>query len=124
LRRIVKQQLIDIHRRHVHALRRTVAREKPYQPFVSDASAMQLAQRLVSREPSPSNQAGQREWLQKIKVAMRQLSSRERELLVMRFVEQLSLPEISQILAVPESSVRSRVRRTLEKLTVLVKSTN
>ena len=82
---------------------------------------MQLANRLISREPSPSKQAGQREWLQKVKIAMGRLSETERELLVMRFVEQLSIPEMSQVLDIPEDAARSRVRRAVEKLSSLVK---
>ena len=47
LRQIVRDQLIEVHRRHVAAARRSVRVETPLGQQISDASALQLANRLV-----------------------------------------------------------------------------
>ena len=52
LRQIAQQRLIDLHRRHVRAGRRSVTREEP--AGLPDRSALQLAERLFARQSSPS----------------------------------------------------------------------
>jgi RNA polymerase sigma-70 factor (ECF subfamily) len=56
LRQIVRNELINVHRLHVTAQRRAIGREQDFGSEVSDASAMQLANRLVGRETTPSQQ--------------------------------------------------------------------
>ena len=50
LRQFVRDELIRIHRRHVQASCRSIRLENRFLGEVSDASAMQLADRLVGRE--------------------------------------------------------------------------
>ncbi len=116
LRQFVHNELANIHRRHVLAQRRAVGREQPVGSVVSDASAMHLADRLVSREASPSQNVQAQELKAQVKAALSQLSADERELLLMRCAEQLSVNEISDVLGITESAARSRITRTLQKL--------
>lgn len=120
LRKIVKEELIDIHRHHIYAQRRSVAREhRPYRR-ISDASAMDLADRLISREPSPSTGANQQEQLESITAGLENLSDGDREILQMRFVEQLKVREIGEVLDIPEAAARSRVRRAIDRLSAFI----
>ncbi len=120
LRQIVKERLIDIHRRHIHAGRRSINKETRFDVYLSDTSAMLLADRLISRDPSPSAAANQQEMIGLVKTAMEKLSTEDRELLAMRFIEQLSVAEISQVLSVSRVTARSRLRQAIECLGRLV----
>jgi RNA polymerase sigma-70 factor (ECF subfamily) len=116
LRQFVHNELANIHRRHVLAQRRSVGREERPGWLVSDASALQMADRLMSREPSPSQHLQLQELKDQIKTALARLSATERELLLMRCAEHLSISEISDVLGISPSAARSRITRALQKL--------
>ncbi len=120
LRQIVKERLIDIHRKHVDADRRSINNEVRLEPNISGASAAHIANYLVSDESTPSSAASKREKIEQIKQAMQMLSTEDHELLTMRFFEQLNVAEISSVLSISESAARSRLRRMLERLGRLV----
>ncbi len=54
LRQIAWNHLVDLHRRHVQAERRSVTREHPWDIALSDQSALKLADRLPATVSSPS----------------------------------------------------------------------
>ena len=115
LRAIVRQELINVHRQHVIAQSRSVNREHQPQLF-ADASAMQLVDRLVGSQTSPSVRASDREAQAKMRSAINELSSEDREILMMRFIEELPLNEIAEVLMITDGAAKSRVRRALERL--------
>ena len=55
-----------------------------------------------------------------VKNALTQLSESDRELLLMRCVEQLSVDEITSVLGITETAAKSRLRRAMQKLTRLM----
>ena len=116
LRRIVKEELIDVHRRHIRAQRRSVNREHIPYKAMDDASAMHLANHLVGHEPSPSAALNLQEQREAVQLGLQQLGEGDRELLLMRFVEQLKIREIADVLDIPVAAARSRVRRAIERL--------
>ncbi len=116
LRQIVKELLIDVHRKHIRAQKRSIHREQALDFQLSDLSAMQLADQLFSREPSPSGLANQRETAAQLKQAMGSMPPLDLEVLLMRFVEQLSISEMSEALSITENAVKARVRRAIERL--------
>jgi RNA polymerase sigma-70 factor (ECF subfamily) len=122
LRQFVRDELIRIHRRHVQAARRSIRLESRFGGEVSDASAMQLADQLVGRESSPSQHLHREELNAQVKNSLAQLSESDRELLLMRCVEQLSIDEITSILSISETAAKSRLRRAMQKLTRLMGS--
>jgi RNA polymerase sigma-70 factor (ECF subfamily) len=121
LRQIVREQLIVVHRRHVHADRRTIHREHPFRGGISDESAMFLADRLVSQDTSPTQRANLNELRASVRQALTDSSEANRELLLMRFVEQLKIQEISEVMSISESAVKQRLARALQKLNQIVK---
>jgi RNA polymerase sigma-70 factor (ECF subfamily) len=121
LRQIVRNELIDIHRRHVLAQRRAVDREQTFGWGISDASAMRIADRLTSDESSPSQKLQAKERRDRVKAALSKLPSADRELLLMRCAEQLTVEEISEVLGISLTAVRSRLRRGLQKLSLRLK---
>jgi RNA polymerase sigma-70 factor, ECF subfamily len=116
LRQIAKDIVVEVHRKHLHAGRRTVTKEEDVDFQISQDSAMDLAARLVSHDASPSKLASRREMACRVRDAMNKISSADRELLLMSFVEQLRTQDIAEILSVTSVTVRSRLRLAIERL--------
>jgi RNA polymerase sigma-70 factor, ECF subfamily len=122
LRQLAWERLIDLNRRHLHAQRRSVKREEPLALHLSDESAQQLAERVLARQSSPSNQAIRSELRARIRAALDRLGQRDREVLVLRHLEQLSTRETASVLGISEGSVKTRHLRALERLRTLLES--
>ena len=116
LRQLAWDRLADAHRQHVRAARRSVTREHA-DPFrLPDNSAMELAGRLVSSATGPSGTARREELRVRVRQALEHLSERDREVLVLRHLEQLSVKEIAAVLGVSEGAVKTRTLRALQRL--------
>jgi RNA polymerase sigma-70 factor (ECF subfamily) len=122
LRQLAWERLIELHRRHLHAKRRSVKREEPLALHLSDESAQQLAERVLSRQSSPSDRAIRSELRSRIRAALDRLGERDREVLVLRHLEQLSTRETAAVLGISEGSVKTRHLRALERLRLLLGS--
>src|SRR5262249_29388379 len=120
LRQLAWERLIELHRRHLHAQRRSVKREEPLAPHLSDESALQLADRVLARQSSPSDRAIRSEVRARIRTALDKLSERDREVLALRHLEQLSTRETAAVLGISEGAVKVRHLRALERLRVLL----
>lgn len=116
LRRLALERLIDLYRRHVLAQKRSVRREEAPSPAITDGSLVELANRFVSRGSSPSQRVRRDELRTRIQGALEQLGERDREVLVLRHLEQLSIAEIAQVLEINEGAVRVRHLRALQRL--------
>ena len=116
LRELARQSLIDLSRRHLYTQRRSVDREAPWTVPLPDESAMELVDRLVSSGTSPSRRMERAELRQHVRAALARLEPSDREVLELRYLEQLSISEMATILEVAESTVRYRQRRALERL--------
>jgi RNA polymerase sigma-70 factor, ECF subfamily len=53
-----------------------------------------------------------------IQIALNQLTEKERELIVMRYLEDMSLKDISNTTSTPLGTIKSKLNRTLKKLRV------
>jgi RNA polymerase sigma-70 factor, ECF subfamily len=115
LRRLVRDRMVDAHRRHLGSLRRSVARERPTSEL-TDASAVELGRLLVAADTSPSNRLDRRERFERIAVALATLPDRDREVLIMWYLEQRSAREIAEALGITERGLRSRHLRALLRL--------
>jgi RNA polymerase sigma-70 factor, ECF subfamily len=115
LRQLAGERLIDAHRRHVLSQRRSINRESRPSDLPDD-SAVTLAQRLVSDDTSPSNRLIREESRGRVLEALAGLSPRDRDVLVMRHLEQLSTAEIADALGVSVGAVESRLLRALLRL--------
>ncbi|MDZ4957385.1 sigma-70 family RNA polymerase sigma factor, partial [Clostridium perfringens] len=58
-----------------------------------------------------------------IQVALNKLSEKERELIVMRYLEDMSLKDISKTTSTPLGTIKSKLNRTLKKLRVYMEET-
>jgi RNA polymerase sigma-70 factor (ECF subfamily) len=115
LRGLAGERVIDAHRRHVAARRRSVTLEHR-DPDLPDASADELVRRLFADDTSPSRHLMRQERHERLKTALASLSQRDREVLVMRHLEQLSTAEIAAMLELSEAAVKSRLLRALLRM--------
>jgi RNA polymerase sigma-70 factor (ECF subfamily) len=119
LRQLAQRRLIDLHRRHVQARRRTVTREEAG-GGLPDRSALALAERLFGRPSSPSARLHRQERRDRVRAALAALPEPDREVLVLRILEGLPTRETAVVLQISEVAVRSRQVRALERLKALL----
>ncbi len=120
LRGIALDRLVDSYRRHVVAKKRTVLREQRWHPRVSEQSEQILANSLVASDFSPSSHLIQAELLARVRQGLAQLSERDREILVLRHLEQLNVDEIADVLEIQKSTVTTRHLRAVVRLRELL----
>src|ERR1700675_3254312 len=88
LRHIAKDHVIDAHRRHRQAQRRSLDREQPLLPAVlADHSSFELAGQLLDQELTPASAAIQKELQKRLELAIAQLDDDDREIMLMRHAE-------------------------------------
>jgi RNA polymerase sigma-70 factor (ECF subfamily) len=116
LRQLAWERLAKLHERHIQAQRRTTTREARWDGALPDESALALVDQLVAPGSSPSKQVLRHEMLSRVQAALARLREQEREVLVMRYLEQLSIREIAAVLGITESGVKSRHLRALQRL--------
>ena len=75
-----------------------------------------VADRIPSRDHTPFDHALAAERRSEISEAMEGLPMIYREVLTLRFEDEMTIEEIAQVTAVPLSTAKSRLRRSLEQL--------
>jgi RNA polymerase sigma-70 factor (ECF subfamily) len=113
LRQITWQRLVKLQQHH-QAGKRQVGREEP--PRLPDESAMELARRLFGPGPSPSGDLLRKELRRRVQDALGRLAERDREVLVLRYLEGLSTKETAAVLEIREGAAKVRHLRALERL--------
>jgi len=120
LRMIAWDHLVNLYHRHVRAQKRCVAREEHPRFDLPEGSALSLAQRVVASGTSPSGRVLREELRQRVRRALDQLAPADREILVMRHLEQLQVSEIAALLGITEAAVKMRRLRAAERLRALL----
>jgi RNA polymerase sigma-70 factor (ECF subfamily) len=116
LRRFAWERLVEANRRHLLARRRSVAREEGFDLHLPDDSARALAGRLLSSGTSPSRRLLRQELRDRVQAALDRLDPRDREVLVLRYLEQLSTAESAAALGISVGAVKMRHLRALQRL--------
>ena len=122
LRQIARDHLIDVHRRHRLAERRAIDREQPMEAF-PDRSSIELAAGLKDHELTPAAAAIRHELQRRLHTVLQQLDEDDREVLTMRYFEQLSNQEVAQVLGLSEAAAGMRHLRALRRLRELLGET-
>jgi RNA polymerase sigma-70 factor (ECF subfamily) len=122
LRHIAKDHVIDAHRRHRQAQRRSMDREQPIVPAVlADHSSFELAGQLLDQELTPASAAIRHELQRRLNEAIAELEDDDREVILMRHAEQLSNQEVATALGLTEAAASMRYLRAVRRLrTVLL----
>jgi RNA polymerase sigma-70 factor (ECF subfamily) len=117
LRHIARDHVIDAHRRHRRARKRSLDREQPLVPAVlNDHSSVELAGRLLDGEPTPASAAIREELRRRLDAAVAALGADDREVILLRHAEQLSNQEVAQVLGLSEAAASMRYLRALRRL--------
>jgi RNA polymerase sigma-70 factor (ECF subfamily) len=116
LRRLAWEQLVAMTRRHIGAQRRSMTREQPWEITLPDESAIALAGQLVSSGTSPSAHLKREELRDRVQAALAALDPQDREILVLRYLEQLSTRQTADVVGISEGGVKSRLMRALVRL--------
>lgn len=117
LRRICKQTLSRANRFHVTTEKRSLGREE-FQDFESRA---QMLADLSESMTGPRTVASKRELATEVANVLAQLSAKDREILLLRHIEELSLSEVAIDLGISLEAAKKRYRRALERLRVQAK---
>jgi RNA polymerase sigma-70 factor, ECF subfamily len=117
LRQLAWDELARLHRDHIRTKKRSISREEnDWQGHAADESMMQLADRLATQQLGPGSRLIHKELRNRVRAALDQLAPQDREVLVLRFLEQLDISDTAAALAISESAVKSRQFRAIERL--------
>jgi RNA polymerase sigma-70 factor (ECF subfamily) len=116
LREIAWQRLVHLRQHHLAAQKRSVLREQRWDADLTDESVQELANRLVASGTSPSHRAVRQELRSRVRAALDALSTNDRQVLVLRYLEQLSTAEAVQVLGISEDAFIKRHVRAIQRL--------
>jgi RNA polymerase sigma-70 factor (ECF subfamily) len=116
LRRITWERMVDMQRQHLDAKRRAVLREVQPRGSFSEASRCELARKLVRDGPAPSRAIHDQEAREQLARALEQLEPGQREVILLRYLEQLSLADTAGVLNITPDAVKMRQLRAIRRL--------
>ena len=122
LRRIAWERMVDLQRQHLGAQRRSVAREEPQPGEFSDNSLDELAKSLAPEAAGPLTVLVREERLAHMREALSRLDEQQREVLVLRYLEGLRLPEVAEVMGTTIASTKMRHMRAIRRLREILKS--
>lgn len=121
LRQMAKDRIIDMHRRHRAAARRTVDREQRMQAAgFGDRSSLELAAQLRDPELTPAAEALRNELQQRFFAAVEELDEDDRDVIAMRHFEHLTNSEVAQALGLSPPAAGMRYLRALRRLRTIL----
>jgi RNA polymerase sigma-70 factor (ECF subfamily) len=121
LRHLAQDRIIDTHRRHRLAQRRSVDREQAIaRPAWTDDSSVSLVAQLIDTERTPTSEAIRQELQRRLAAAIDRLGEDDREIVLMRHHEELSNQEVARALGVTEAAASMRYLRALRRLRVVL----
>lgn len=112
LRKTAQERLLMAERFHLGAACRAVGREVP----LSEGSSLQLSGQLAAAGSTPSQQLASRERARQVREAVAELAAGDREILVLRNLEELSNHEAAEVLGIDPAAASQRYGRALLRL--------
>ena len=117
LRGIAWDRLCRLHRHHVSTQKRSVVREQRLQPDqVDDESMLKLAECIAASGSGPGTQVMREERRRRVREAVTQLPAKDREIIVLRFLEELSIQDAAAVLDISLTAAKSRQLRAIARL--------
>jgi RNA polymerase sigma-70 factor (ECF subfamily) len=104
--------------RHQKWVRR--ARSRPvslaWMPVFTRDDLTTTQENVPSPDPSPAEEAARNDNLARLRLCIAQLPKKQRQIILLRFFEDATLPDMARILRCPVGTVKSRLHHALEKL--------
>lgn len=116
LHRLASERLAQVHRHHLGALLREAGREYPGGIPRAETSGLRLVDLLAASGSSPSQHLIREEDRQEVWRALSELAAQDREILVMRYLDELSFAEIAAVVGVSEGTARVRHFRAIQRI--------
>ncbi len=117
LRQMAQDRLIDAHRRHRVAAKRSLDREQPMAARSRmDRSTLELAAELCDQERTPAAAAEWHELQEQFRAALDKLDEQDREVVLMRHFEKLSNSEVAAALDLTPPAASMRYLRAMRRL--------
>ena len=116
LRQMAKDRLIDAHRRHRGAARRTMDREQPLAIAANNESSIDLLTQLQDQEMTPATAATWNELQRRFHTACDKLDPTEQEIVLMRHFEHLTNGEAATALEISPQAASMRYLRAMRRL--------
>jgi RNA polymerase sigma-70 factor (ECF subfamily) len=116
LRQIAWQRLVHLQQRHVHAQKRSVLREQPWNLDLPDESVADLADRLVTSGSSPSRHMIRKELYSRVRSVLESMPASDRQVLTLRYLEQLSAEESAQVIGINLDAFMKRHFRAIRRI--------
>ena len=121
LRQLAQDRMIDLHRRHRGAQRRSLDREQSLAvPQFADRSGFDLMGQLADHELTPAAASIRKELEVRFVIALDQLEDEDREIVLMRHFEQLGNSEVAEALGLSAAAAGMRHLRALRKLRAIL----
>jgi RNA polymerase sigma-70 factor (ECF subfamily) len=123
LRFLTGQKLMALHRHHLGAQMRDAGREVSlYRGSLPETSSAALAAQLLGHGTQPSEAAVRAERKIRLQEALNSMDPMDREVLALRHFEQLTTPEVAQVLGLKEAAAGKRYLRALKRLKEVLSS--
>ena len=116
LRQLALENLLQMRQRHVTTRKRSVHREQPADLGLSDESMNVLADRFVASGTHPSERLVREELRNRVRAALAELPEKDREVLVLRYLEQSSPGEAAAALGISQAAFMKRHVRAIQRL--------
>ena len=117
---VVEQTLVNVHRRHIEAEKRSVLRDSPLESMCSLSSdptrPIQNSQYLNRQVLNPHQIACQREASARLRAALDRLGEPDRAVLQLRHFQAKSNQEVARILGIRPKAASIRYARALQRL--------
>jgi RNA polymerase sigma-70 factor (ECF subfamily) len=118
LRQIAWDRLVEAHRQHIGADKRSVRKEVSME--LSNGSVIHLAEQLTSSESGPSRQLVRQELRDRIRAILSELPELDREILILKHLEELTNSEAAAVLGISVVAVKKRYLRALGRVRKLM----
>jgi len=113
---LVEQRIIDAHRHHVGAQKRSAAREVSMDAPVAGGDGFGFINMLVASITSPSQAFSRDQKEFQLQQAIAELNDEQREILRLRFVEGLPTKDIADRIGKSDGAIRVTLTRTVAHL--------
>jgi RNA polymerase sigma-70 factor (ECF subfamily) len=125
LRQIARDQVIDAHRRHQGAGKRSLQRERSLagsglSSAFADRSSLDLAAQLRDPGLTPAAHALRQELQERFAGALEELDDDDREVILLRHFEQFTNSETARVLGLSEAASGMRHLRALRRLRTIL----
>jgi RNA polymerase sigma-70 factor (ECF subfamily) len=117
LYRLAGDRLARTHRRHVASTVRGIGREERIDgPSHDEATAVRLLERLAANDTTPGRRLAREERRGLLAGAIAKMDETDREVLALRYLDQLAFDEIAAVLAIGLSAAKMRHLRAVDRL--------